>query len=74
MNANVQAGPLTISLRAEIVDVKVSADIIIPVDFRTSTDMTCLPNPTVISINGHSLSAVNPNKTLLGGKATLIAA
>lgn len=74
MNISVQAGPLTISLDAQLVDVKVSVEIIIPVDFHTPTDMTCLPNFNIISINGHSLSAVNPDVTLAGGKATLIAA
>lgn len=29
---------------------------------------------TIVSLNGHSLSAVNPDLTLVGGKATLVAA
>ena len=72
MNTNVQAEALTIGFKAEMVDAKVSVVIGISNRFVvTATDTFRLSS--VVSINGHSLSAINPD-VLIGGEATLIAA
>jgi hypothetical protein len=71
MNISVQAGALEICIGAKIVAPRVSTVI----SFSTPTLQplgSCLA-PTIVSINGHSLSAINPD-VLIGGEATLIAA
>lgn len=71
MNASVQAGPLENFVSAEFTDVKVFTSIThITSLFPSVVNMTCLPL-SIISINGHSLSAINPDNILIGGMATL---
>jgi hypothetical protein len=74
MNTCVQAGPLTINIMADMVSPSVSilyTPIVLTVAKLVET--ACL-HPFSISINGHSLSAINPKSILIGDKATLIAA
>jgi hypothetical protein len=71
MNTCVQAGPLTVSLVAILGDVKVSTsnttfDVIGPL-----VELTCLPL-FKLTVNGHSISAINPESVLLGGMATSV--
>jgi hypothetical protein len=71
MNISVQAGALEICIGAKLVTPKVFT----VASFSTHTLQplgSCLA-PSIVSINGHSLSAINPD-VLIGGKATLIAA
>jgi hypothetical protein len=70
MNTCVQAGPLTISLVAKLGLVKVSTTVSI-IDMVTPiVELTCLPL-FKLTLNGHSISAINPELILLGGMATL---
>jgi hypothetical protein len=70
MNIRVEAGPLTIGLTANIVEptVKVEIKAIHGQNLRSTWTCFSLPTP---SINGHSLSGVNPELALTGGMATL---
>lgn len=71
MNISVQAGVLEIRIGALIVAPTVST-VTSHSTHTLQTLSSCLA-PTIVSINGHSLSAINPD-LLIGGKATLIAA
>jgi len=69
MNKCVQVGPLTISLVAKLGAVKVSTtiskiEIVTPI-----VELTYLPL-TKLTVNGHSVSAINPEPVLIGGMAT----
>lgn len=73
MDVRIEAGTLAFHASAEmqtpVVSTKLSKvllDVVLPLTFA------CL-NPAPISINGHSLSAVNPDFSL-GGKAMLVLA
>jgi hypothetical protein len=73
MNARVEAGPLTIGLISNMVEPTVKVEIkSIHGSFSCST-RTCFSLATP-SINGHSLSGVNPELALTGGMATLVMA
>jgi hypothetical protein len=69
MNICVQAGPLTLSVSAEIVNPKVSTSISL-MTVAKLVETTCL-HPFNLSLNGHSVSAINPELVLTGGMATL---
>ena len=73
MNARVEAGPLTIGLIAEIVEptVKVVIKAVHSLNLRSTWTCFSLATP---SVNGHSLSGVNPESVLTGGMATLATA
>jgi uncharacterized membrane protein len=70
MNTCVQAGPLTLSFVAKLGDVKVSTTISFIDNFVAVVELTCLPL-TKLTINGHSISAINPELVLTGGTTTL---
>lgn len=71
MNINVQAETLTISVVATLVNVKVSTEIILlPNRHIINVDTLCLPL-FQLSLNGHSISAINPELALTGGTTTL---
>jgi hypothetical protein len=70
MNTCVQAGPLTLCLVARLGDVNVSTTISFVDNFVAVVELTCLPL-TKLTINGHSISAINPESVLLGGTTTL---
>ena len=73
MNTCVQAGPLTVSLVAKLGDVKVSTTITTFDVNGPLVELTCLPLFT-LTVNGHSISAINPESVLLGGMATSVMA
>jgi len=70
MNIRVEAGPITLGLTAEMVEptTKVELKAIHSPSLRSTWTCFSLPTP---SINGHSLSGVNPELALIGGMATL---
>jgi hypothetical protein len=72
MNTSVQAGAMIVSLAATMIDAAVSTLNEVNSYPTLRVDTTCLAL-SIISINGHSLSAINPD-VLIGGEATLIAA
>jgi hypothetical protein len=69
MNICVQAGPLTLSVCAEIVNPKVSTSISL-MTVAQQVETTCL-HAFNLSLNGHSISAINPELVLTGGTTTL---
>lgn len=73
MNVRVEAGSLNAGLTASIVEptVKVEIKVLQTINFTSARTCFTLATP---SVNGHSLSGVNPELTLMGGMATLAAA
>jgi hypothetical protein len=70
MNARVEAGPLSIGLTANIVEPTVKVELKAVHSLVICSTWTCFSLATP-SINGHSLSGVNPESVLTGGMATL---
>lgn len=70
MNIRVEAGPLNIGLTSNIVEPTVKVEIKAIHGRHLRSTWTCFSLPTP-SINGHSLSGVNPELSLIGGMATL---
>lgn len=70
MNARVEAGPLTIGFTANIVEPTVKVEIKAVHGLILCSTWTCFSLP-IPSVNGHSLSGVNPESVLTGGMATL---
>ena len=70
MNARVEAGPLTIGFTANIVEPTIKVEIKAVHSLHLRSTWTCF-SPATPSINGHSLSGVNPELSLTGGMATL---
>jgi hypothetical protein len=70
MNARVEAGPLIIGFTANIVEPTVKVEIKAVHGLNLRSTWTCFSLATP-SINGHSLSGVNPELSLTGGMATL---
>jgi hypothetical protein len=73
MNARVEAGPLTIGLTANIVEPTIKVELKAVHSLTLCSTWTCFSLPTP-SVNGHSLSGVNPESVLTGGMATLATA
>lgn len=72
MNTCVQAGPLVISVVAIITETKVLTSSVVMVVIN-DVNSTCL-HTSKLSINGHSISAINPDNFYVGGQAMPIAA
>jgi hypothetical protein len=70
MNARVEAGPLTIGLTANIVEPTIKVELKAVHSLLVCSTWTCF-SLAIPSINGHSLSGVNPELALTGGMATL---
>jgi hypothetical protein len=68
MNISVQAEVLTIGFTANIVNPKITTTLLLPND-NISVVVLCLHLPK-LSVNGHSISAINPEDILIGGMAT----
>jgi hypothetical protein len=70
MNIRVEAGPLTLGLTANMVEPTVKVELKAIHGHSLRSTWTCFSLSTP-SINGHSLSGINPELTLIGGMATL---
>lgn len=70
MNARVEAGPLTIGLISNMVEPTVTVEIKAVISQISRSTWTCF-SLAIPSVNGHSLSGVNPELFLTGGMATL---
>lgn len=73
MNVVIGVGSMMIGVTATLVEPTPVTRTIFIVENKTQQPLT-YSRSTIISLNGHSLSAINPNKTFTGGKATLVAA
>lgn len=73
MNARVEAGPITIGFTANIVESVVKTIKKAAYQPSNISTWTCF-SLAIPSVNGHSLSGVNPDSTLTGGMATLVMA
>lgn len=72
MNVEIAVGSIGVSFSATLVEPTATSRIIFIIE-QMSSPMT-FSRSNIISLNGHSLSAINPNANFIGGKATLIAA
>lgn len=70
MNAKIGAGPFTVCVKAVIVNATVSSQINIPSLAMFMVAWAC-PSLSIVSINGHSLSAINPDFVEEGELTTL---
>ena len=70
MNIEITVGSINVSFSATLVEPIVVSRIIFIVDSQNKTPMT-FSRSTIISLNGHSLSAINPTALLIEGGATL---
>lgn len=68
MNVEVRVGSINVGFKATMVEPTLATTIRVSVEIPVSHTHQV---STVISINGHSLSAVNPDVALIGGEATL---
>jgi len=73
MNVEIGVGSFEVGFSATLIEPTPIARIIYVVGDSIRQPLTH-SRSTIISLNGHSLSAVNPDLALVGGKATLIAA
>jgi hypothetical protein len=73
MNVEVAVGSIGISLKASVVEPTVTSSKILIVNTSHYSPIVS-KRSSVISINGHSLSAINPDSKMIGGETTLIAA
>jgi hypothetical protein len=70
MNARVEAGPLSIGFTSSIVEPTIKVEVKSIHGSILCSTRTCFSLATP-SVNGHSLSGVNPELVLTGGMATL---
>jgi hypothetical protein len=70
MNVRVEAGSFNISLKATIVEPTLKVEIRSEHIQSLRSAWTCF-SLTTLSVNGHSVSAINPEFALMGGTATL---
>jgi len=70
MNARVEAGPLTYHVVASVIEPVIVTEIIVTDSRQSVTNWTCFA-PAPISINGHSLSSINPDFSEAGELTTL---
>jgi hypothetical protein len=70
MNVRVEAGSIIVNFKSTLVEPTLKVGICLPDITSLLTTWTCftLTQPTV---NGHSLSAIDPKDSLIGGMATL---
>lgn len=73
MNVEIGVGSFEVGFSATLIEPTPVTRIIYVVDSSVNQPLTH-SRSTIISLNGHSLSAVNPDLVLVGGKATLVAA
>jgi hypothetical protein len=73
MNVGVEVGPMVSSVIAIIVEPILTLKLNIGSRQSTVSDWSYF-TPTLPSINGHSLSAINPDFAMFGGQATSVLA
>jgi hypothetical protein len=73
MNVEIGVGSFEVGFSATLIEPTPVTRIIYVIEDTIRQPLTHARS-TIISLNGHSLSAVNPDLTLVGGKATLVAA
>lgn len=73
MNAKIGAGPFIVSATAEMSQPAISSNTNIPSVAIATSGGTCL-SLSIISINGHSLSSINPDVFKKGGMTTSVLA
>lgn len=69
MNVEIAVGSIGVSLSATLVEPIATSRTIFVIE-QVSSPMT-FSRSTIISLNGHSLSAINPDALLIGGETTL---
>ena len=70
MNVRVEAGSLSVSLVGTVVEPTIKVEIQTVAQQVLQTKWTCF-TLAPLSVNGHSVSAINPEFALMGGMATL---
>lgn len=70
MNVRVEAGSLSVSLVGTVVEPTIKVEIQTVAQQVLQTTWTCF-TLAPLSVNGHSVSAINPEFALMGGMATL---
>lgn len=70
MNVEIAVGSIGVSFSATLVEPIATSRIIFIVRSSVSQPLTH-SRSTIISVNGHSLSAINPDAALIGGETTL---
>jgi hypothetical protein len=74
MNVRIEAGPLTLQASAELVSpvthIEINSDCS---HVKELSDWACF-SPSIISVNGHSLNAINPDFAKAGELATSVMA
>lgn len=70
MNVRIETGSLTIGLSANFIEPTIKVEISSNVEHVLLLTWTCFILPSV-SVNGHSISAINPELILTGGTTTL---
>lgn len=73
MNVEIAVGSIGVSFSATLVEPTATSRIIYVINNDIKQPLTH-SRSTIISLNGHSLSAINPDAKLIGGKATLVTA
>lgn len=69
MNVKVEASPLTLNVDATFVECSISTKLNSGYAKISINNWTCF-TLTPISVNGHSLSGINPEVALIGGMTT----
>jgi hypothetical protein len=69
MNVEIAVGSIGVSFTAILVEPIATSRQIFVIE-QMSSPMT-FSRSSIISLNGHSLSAINPNAQLIGGETTL---
>lgn len=73
MNVGVEVGSFVVSLSATIIEPVLKTQFNDGSSDSIVVQWSCF-TPTLPSINGHSLSAINPDLAMFGGQTTLILA
>lgn len=70
MNVRVEAGSLSVSLTGTVIEPTIKVEIQTVAQQVLQTKWTCF-TLAPLSVNGHSVSAINPEFALMGGTTTL---
>ena len=70
MNAVVGVGSFEVGFSASLIEPTPATTTIFIINSKNMPPMT-FSRSTIVSLNGHSLSAINPDALLIGGETTL---